>query len=144
MAQTTIMCPYCGATNPIGTVNKLRSHKFNIKIYEYARADGQDNPSYKIRCPLCLREYEYIGLENYTWIKTHLELSEVAITTFKSMFNGDLDAFYDNIVGITRPKKVLSFGTKNLHVCFSIGGVTAYLECTQSEDKIQGRNIYRV
>jgi hypothetical protein len=145
MAQLSINCPYCGAAIPPVTVNEESTHKFTIKLYEYEHSSSRESVSYEVKCPLCRMEYEYIDLTDFSWIRNHLELSDTALTTFKTYFIGEeLEALHNNIIGVTRPKKRFCFWKRFLHICFSIGGVRAYLDCCQKKDKLQGINVYKV
>jgi len=145
MVHSNVICPYCGATNPVATVKKESSHKFSIKMYEYQSSSGKEILSYELKCVLCEKEYEYIVLDDISWIRNRLELSDVALMTFKTLFFGvNLEAFYSNIIGVTRPKRKLHPLKKFLHICFEIGGKRAYLECSQTKDKLLGINIYTV
>ncbi len=145
MIENSIICPYCGATNERATLNRGSAHRISIKIYEYERSSSRLIQSTNMKCILCARQYSYIPMNDYSWVKSHLKLNDVVLSALKMSFpNYGLDAFYDNIIGLTRPKQVLGFSGKSLHVCFMIGGVRAYVDCMQTNDNLLGITMVKV
>jgi hypothetical protein len=145
MTETSINCPYCGAMNLRATINKGSTHKVSIKIYEYEHSSSKAIASTVMKCILCRREYSYIPMSDFSWIKSHLRLNDVALSALKISFPGQgLDAFFDNIIGVTRPKEMLGFSGKSLHVCFMINGTRAYVDCMQTNDNLLGITMVKV
>lgn len=144
MNQQIIECPYCGALNPLPTINKSTTHSFSITIYKYTRSSEQKSPTTEIKCVYCSRHYVYIPMNDFSWIKTHLQISDVVLQTFKIYFpQENLDALFSNIVCLTKPKQKFGF-IKHIHICFIIKGTRAYIDCTQTKDKLLSINIIKV
>ena len=143
MPQSFIQCPYCNAANPLATVRRVTKDKVSIKLIELEESSSSEVLSYELQCSLCQRDYKFIELDDFSWIENRLEPSDTMLETFKTKFpNVDFDSIYDNIVGITRPKRLLR--RNHVHVCFEIEGVRAYIDCHQKKDRLRGLDIYEV
>jgi hypothetical protein len=145
MTETSVTCPYCGAVNLRSTRNSESAHRVSVKIYEYEHSSSRMITSTDLKCILCGREYLYIPMSDFSWIKSHLRLNDVVLTALKTTFPGlGLDTIFDSIIGVTRPKQLLGFSDKSLHVCFLINGARAYLDCRQTNDNLLGITMVKV
>lgn len=143
MSLSFIQCPYCNTTNPLATVTHVKKDKVSIKLIEREKSSSMEILSYELQCSLCGMKYEFIELSDFSWIRNRLEPSDTMLVAFKNRFpNAEFDSIYDNIVGVTRPKKF--FRDDHLHICFEIEGVRAYIDCHQKKNKLRGLDIYEV
>jgi len=149
MSHPSIECPYCGTLNPIGTGQTTITPGVTTPLgIGLGVSLTRVQLSCQLKCILCGRTYRYIGMNDYSWIKKRLAISDSALTSLKSIFgNVDLDNLFTHVVGITMPmKKILRIARRidrALHICFKYKRKRVYLACQQERNNIKGKELYR-
>jgi len=140
MSLVTFKCPWCSAEIQMQINEVTVTDTLTLKAIEHEESTVSKIPVYNVRCRLCLAEYEPIKVSDYIYIKSHLKPQLEMLQTFKTKFpTQSIEAIFDNIVAITRPKKSISeklfARNPHLHIFFILDGVRAYVDCEQVTEK---------
>lgn len=132
-------CPYCNNIMQIPDAPQ-NTVSINTQVVGVQRIFRPIGYPLMVNCRMCGRQYEYFDIEDFSWIKRRLSLSEEVLEEFKNLESGNqpLDIIFDHIVGITRPSK------NHLHILLQVGGNRVALSCSEDKTCIRGIGLYEV
>jgi hypothetical protein len=147
-ALETFTCPWCHAQNQM-QINQLTvTDTVDLKGLGHEEAIVSQIPVYITRCRLCLEEYEPIKASDYHYITSNIQPKSNMLQDFRTKFpnqNDNIEAIFNNIEAITRPKKSIAdrlfARNPHLHIFFTLDGKRSYIDCEQV--KIRRKTILR-
>jgi len=154
MVLSEIACPYCNNIIPAPSVTRENQWGIPARIFTFQRSTSIGTTSYMVTCSMCGSHYQFFDMQDFSWLKSRLVLSNYSIEAFKTIaercgyplstspsstdVSSVLDCIFEHIVGVTRPIK------KCLHICFDYSGHRIYLDCYEQEQFLSGLNVYVV
>ena len=138
MSLEPFTCPYCHAQNQKQINEVTITDTLTLKAFGHGQEVLSKVPIYQVKCRLCFNEYEPLKMSDWDCIKHNLLANLNMLQTFKTRFptqNNGIDAIFNNVVAIARPKKSITdklFGRNpHLHIFFVLDGIQAYVDCEQ-------------
>jgi hypothetical protein len=132
-------CPYCNNIIQIPDAPQ-NAVNVNAQVVGVQRSFSSLGHPLMVDCRMCKRRYEYFDIEDFSWVKGMLKLSEEVLEGLKSFDTGDepLDLIFDHIIGITRPEK------NHMHIILQVGDSRIALSCSEEKKCIRGIGLYKV
>jgi hypothetical protein len=132
-------CPYCNNIIQIPDPPQ-NGVNINAQVVGVQRSFSSIGHPLMVQCRMCWRRYEYFDIQDFSWVKDRLRLSEEVLEGLKYIdtSNEPLDLIFDHIVGITR------FAKNRLHLLLQVGDSRIALSCDEDKKCIRGVGLYKV